>query len=153
MQVQSNNINKVRELLYAILKYSFNQYFEFGFVLPFCFWRENNMCAWVDSIQLGINGQYIPTHYFCDARLPFSPKRTFFRHLSLSLNGFRHFSNIPSPDLHLKHLQGVRSVRLLSESPAARAFYFSFLILLKHFSTEWLAPPQKAHFLWIRFAL
>ena len=27
----------------------------------FCIWQENNICARVDSIQLGINGQYIPT--------------------------------------------------------------------------------------------
>ena len=46
----------------------------------------------------------------------------------------------------------MRFVRLLSKSPAARAFSFSFLILLKHFSAElkhfsaeWLEPSQKVH--------
>ena len=48
-------------LLYAILKYSFKQYFKFGSVSPFCIWQENSICDWVDSIQSGINGQYIPT--------------------------------------------------------------------------------------------
>ena len=40
MQFQTNNINKVRELLYTIFKYSFNQYFEFGSVSPFWIWGK-----------------------------------------------------------------------------------------------------------------
>ena len=57
MQLQSNNLNKVRAVLYAILKYSFKQYFESGSVSSFCIRREDNICDWVDLIQLGINGQ------------------------------------------------------------------------------------------------
>ena len=60
MQLQSKNINKVRSLLYAILKYSFKQYFKFCSVFLFCIWG-GNIFAWVDSIPSVINGQYIPT--------------------------------------------------------------------------------------------
>ena len=54
MQLQSKNINKVRALLYTIWKYFFKEYFEFGSVSPLWFWREN-VFAWVDLIQSGIN--------------------------------------------------------------------------------------------------
>ena len=70
------------------------------------------------------------------ARFTFSLKRTFFCLFVLSFGGFRNFEIRLSSDLHLKHFRGVRYVRLLSESPAARAFSFSCLILLKCFSAE-----------------
>ena len=60
MKLKSKNLNKVRALLYTILKYFFKKYFGFGSVSLFWIW-EKNICAWVDSIKLGINGQYIPT--------------------------------------------------------------------------------------------
>ena len=56
MQLQSKNINKVRALLYTILKYSLKQYLEFGYVSPFLIGQEN-ICARVDYIQSGINGK------------------------------------------------------------------------------------------------
>ena len=62
MQFQSKNINKARALFYAILKYSFKKYFEFGSVSPLCILQENNICACVDSIQSGINGKYVPIY-------------------------------------------------------------------------------------------
>ena len=40
----------------------------------------------------------------------------------------------------------------LDEVPAERAFSFSFLIFLKHFSTEWLLSPQCLHFIWTELA-
>ena len=86
-------------------------------------------------------------------RLTFSLKRTFFRRFSFSFGGFGHFSIRLSSDPHLNHFQGVRSVHLLSESPAAQDFSFSCLILLKHFSAEWLTPPQKLRFFWTVFAI
>ena len=61
MHLQSNNLNKVKALLYTIWKYLFKDYFEFGSVSPFWIWREN-ICARIDSIQSGINWQYIPTY-------------------------------------------------------------------------------------------
>ena len=87
------------------------------------------------------------------ARLHFSFKCTCFFCFSFSFGGFGHFAIRWSWDPHLKCFWGVRSVRLLSEWPAARDFSFSSLILLKHFSAEWLVPPQKVHFVWVVFAL
>ena len=80
---------------------------------------------------------------FLHARLPFSLKRTCFHCFSFSFGGFGNFEIRLSSDPHLKHFRGVRSVRLLSESPNARAFSFSCMILLNNFSAEWLAPTQK----------
>ena len=37
-------------------------------------------------------------------------------------------------------------VRCFSKSPAARSFSLSFIIFFKHFSAEWLVPPQKVNF-------
>ena len=71
------------------------------------------------------------SHYFFSARLPLSLKHTYFFRFLLSLGGFGHFSIRWSSDPHIKHLQGVRSVRLFSKSPAARAFFLFFLILFK----------------------
>ena len=85
MQLQSNNLNKVRALLYTILKYFFKEYLEFGSVSPFCIWGKN-ICTWVDSIQSGINGQYITTHYMVHT-------------LPIFLN--RSASDPPSPLYHL----------------------------------------------------
>ena len=80
------------------------------------------------------------------ARLPFSFKRTCFRHFLFYFGGFGHFAIRWSLDPHLKHFRGIHSVRLLSESPAAQDFSFSCVILLKHFSEERLTPPQTLHF-------
>ena len=91
--------------------------------------------------------------YFCDARLPLSLKRTCFCRFLLSLGGFGHLAIRLSTDPHLKHLQGVRSVFCLSESPAAQDFFLSFLIILNNFSAEWLVPPQKVNFSWTRLSL
>ena len=85
------------------------------------------------------------TYSFCDARLPILLKHNWFCRFSFSLGGFGHFLIRWSSDPHLKHLQGVCFVRLLSDSPAARDFYFTFLIILKQFA-EWLAPPKKVNF-------
>ena len=82
-----------------------------------------------------------------------SLKRTFFRRFSLSFGGFGNFAIRWSAYPHLKHFQGVCSLCLLSEALAARAFSFSCLILLKHFSEEWLVTPQKVHFVWTVFDL
>ena len=87
------------------------------------------------------------------AQLPFSLKRTSFRRFSFYFGGFRNFAIMWSSDPYLKYFQGVHSVCLLSESPAARAFSFPSLILLNFFSAEWLVPPQKVHFVWTLFAL
>ena len=81
-------------------------------------------------------------------RLPLSLKRTRFFRFSFSLGGIGTLAIRLSLDPHLKHLRDVCSVRILSESPSARYFSFSFLILLKYFYAEWLAPPQKLHFVW-----
>ena len=67
-------------------------------------------------------------------RLPFSLKRTCLRRFSLYSGGLGYFAIIWSSDLHLKHFRGRRSEFLLDETSTARAFSFSFLILLKHFS-------------------
>ena len=90
---------------------------------------------------------------FLHAWLPFSFKCTWFCRLSFSFGGFGHFSIRWYWDRHIKHFRGVRSVHLLSESPAARTFSFSCLILLKKNSVEWLVPPQKVHFLWTLFSI
>ena len=82
------------------------------------------------------------------ARLPFSLKRTCLRRFSLSVGGLGHFAIMWSSDPHLKHFWGGRSVCLLDEKSTARAFSFYFLILLKHFSAEWLLPSQNVHFVW-----
>ena len=87
------------------------------------------------------------------ARLPFSFKRTCFHCFWLSFGGLVHFAIRWSWDPHLKHFPGVRSVHLLSEVPAARAFPLSCLILLKHFSAEWLLSPLKVHFFWTVFSI
>ena len=71
---------------------------------------------------------------------------------SLSLGSFGNFAMIWSSNPHPKELQGARFIHLLYESPAARYFYFSFLIILKSFSAECLSPPQKVHFVWTKFA-
>ena len=82
-------------------------------------------------------------HSFCPERLLILLKRTWFRHFSFSFGRLGHFAIGLSSDLHLKHLRGVRSLRLLSESPPARYFSFYFLIFLKINSAEWLAPKKK----------
>ena len=64
---------------------------------------------------------------------------------------FVHLENKWYTDPNIKHLRIVRSVRCLSKSPAARAFSLSFIIFFKHFSAEWLLPPQKVYFVWTRF--
>ena len=87
------------------------------------------------------------------AWLPFSLKRTYFRHFSLSFGGLGHFTIMWSSDPHLKHFRGVRSICLLDVTSAARAFPYFFLILLKHFSAEWLLPQQNVHFVWTACAL
>ena len=87
------------------------------------------------------------------ARLPFSFKRTFFRRFSLSFGSLGHFAIMWSSDPHLKHFRGGRSEFLLGETSTARDFSFYFLILLKHFSTEWLLPPQNVPFSWTECAL
>ena len=67
---------------------------------------------------------------------------------SLSFGGLGHFAIMWSSDPHLKYFRGRRSKFLLDETSTARAFSFSFLILLKHFSAEWLLSPQNVHFVW-----
>ena len=86
------------------------------------------------------------------ARLHFSLDFSDLRLFSLSLSGLGHFAIRWSSDPHQKHFRAVRSEFLLEEVPAERAFYFSFLIFLKHFSTEWLESPQYLHFVWTEFA-
>ena len=66
------------------------------------------------------------------ARLPFSLKLTCFRRFLSCFCGFGHFVIRWSSDPHLKHFWGVRSVRVLSKTPAARTYSFSCLILLKY---------------------
>ena len=41
---------------------------------------------------------------------------------------------------------------MFDEAPVERAFSLSFLIFLKHFSTEWLVNPQNDHFALAEFA-
>ena len=67
------------------------------------------------------------------ARLKFPLKRTCFPRFSLSFGGCGYFSIRLSSDLHINYFPYVCSVRLLSKAPAARAFSFSCLILLKLF--------------------
>ena len=83
---------------------------------------------------------------FLHALSPFSLKCTCLRHFSLSYDGLGHFAIMWSSDSHLKHFWGGRSVCLLDETSTARAFSFSFLIILKYFSAELLLPPQNVHF-------
>ena len=73
-------------------------------------------------------------------------KQTFFCRFLLSLGGFRNLATRLSIDPHLKILQGVRSVRCLSESPAARDFSLILFNPLKTKYSKWLAPPKKVHF-------
>ena len=80
------------------------------------------------------------------ARLTFSLKRTCFRRFLLSFGGLGHFAIMCSSDPHLKHFRGGRSKFLLDDTSTARAFSSSYLILLKHFSAEWLLSPQNVHF-------
>ena len=72
---------------------------------------------------------------------------------SPSFCGFRHFAIRWSTEPHLKHFRGRRSEFLFDEAPAEQAFSLSFLIFLKHFSTEWLVNPQNEHFALAEFAL
>ena len=90
---------------------------------------------------------------FSHARLTFLLKYTCLRRLLLSFSGLGHFAIMWSSYPHLKHFRGGSSVFLFDETSTARAFSFSFLILLKHFSAEWLVPPQNVHFVWTSFAL
>ena len=87
------------------------------------------------------------------ARLPFSLKNNCFFRFLLSFDGFGNVVIWWYSYPHLNCFKGVRSVHLLSEWPAVQDFYFSYLILLKHFSAEWLVPPPKVHFLWTVFDL
>ena len=87
------------------------------------------------------------------ARLPFLLKLTCLRIFSLSFGGLGHFAIKWSSDPHLKHFWGGRSEFLLDETSTARAFSFSFLILLKHFSAELLLPPLNLHFFWTACAI
>ena len=82
------------------------------------------------------------------AQLPFSLNRTCIRRFSLSFGGLENFAIMWFSDPHLKHFWGGRSVCLLDETSTARPFSFYFLILLKHFSAEWLLPPQNVYFVW-----
>ena len=66
--------------------------------------------------------------YFSDAWSPLSLKCTCFRRFSFYLGGFIHFAIRWSSDPNLKHLGGVHSIRLFSESPASQDFSLSFLI-------------------------
>ena len=61
-------------------------------------------------------------HSFCNALLPLSLRCTYFGRFSLYLGGLEHFAIRWSSYTHLQHLRGVRSVSLLYESTAARAF-------------------------------
>ena len=65
--------------------------------------------------------------------IKFSLKHTWFFFFSFSFGGFGNFAIRWYSDPHLKHFRGVRSVCLLSKSPAARAFSFYGLILLDSF--------------------
>ena len=87
------------------------------------------------------------------ARLTFLLKRTCLRRFSFSFGGLGNFAIMWSSDPHLNHFRGGRSEFLLDEISTARAFSFSFLILLKHFSAEWSLPPQNVHFVWTACAL
>ena len=90
---------------------------------------------------------------FSHTQLSFSLKRTYFRRFSFSFGVFRLFAIRWSSDTHLKHFWGVHYIGLLSDSPSARDFSFSFLILLNHFYAEWLANSQKLHFVCTSFSL
>ena len=105
MQLQSKNLNKVRALLYTILKYSFKQYFEFGSVSPFWIWCWNNICAWVNSIQLLINVQYIPTYFIHIYKL--CEVHHMFYHTVVCFHiGYKH-SPMHSYQINSKVLQGL----------------------------------------------
>ena len=87
------------------------------------------------------------------AGLTFSLKSTCFHCFSFYFSGLGNFAIIWSSDPHLKHFRGGRSVFLLDETSTAWALSFSFLILLKHFTTEWLLTPQNVHFVWTECSL
>ena len=87
------------------------------------------------------------------ARSPFSLRRTCLRRFSLSFGGLGNFAIMWSSDPHLKHFRGGHSEFLLDETSTARSFSFSFLILLKHFTSKLLSPPQNVHFSWTECAL
>ena len=104
----------------------------------------------------------IDTYIFCSllffplshAKWPFSFKLICFRRFLFSFGGFFEILQLGDLEIHiLKHFWCIRSVCLFLEWPAARAFSFSCLVLLKHFSAEWLTPPQKVHFVWTSCAL
>ena len=86
-------------------------------------------------------------------RLPFLLKHTCFCRFSLSFAGLGHFEIMWSSDQHLKNFQGVRYICLLDVTSTAWDFYFSFFILLEHFSSEQFLPPQNMHFVWTVCAL
>ena len=90
-------------------------------------------------------------HYLCGAQLHLSLKRTWFCHISFSLGGFGYLAIRWYLDLHLTHLQGVRSVRCLSEAPATR--YFSFLFLILTFFYRIVSISTKVHFNWTIYSL
>ena len=87
------------------------------------------------------------------AQLKFSLKTTCLRCFSLSFVGLGHFAIMGSSDPHLKHFRGRSYEFLVDEISTARVFSLSFLILLKHFSTEWLLPQQNVKFVWTECAL
>ena len=57
MKLQSNNLNKVRVINICYIEIILQVVFRIWFCIPDLHWELNNICAWVDLIQLGINLQ------------------------------------------------------------------------------------------------
>ena len=63
MQLQSNNLNKVRVLTLCYIEIFLQVVLQIWLCIPALHWAGINICARVDLIQSGINLQYTPTYY------------------------------------------------------------------------------------------
>ena len=61
IRLQSKNLNKVRVINLCYIEIILQVVFRILFYIPAQHWTGNSICARVDSIQLVINLQYIPT--------------------------------------------------------------------------------------------
>ena len=60
MRLQSKNINKLGVITPCYIVILLQVVFRIWLCIPDMHWAGNNICAWVDSIQSGINLKYIP---------------------------------------------------------------------------------------------
>ena len=66
MNLQSNYLNTVRLINLFYIEIILQVVFIIWLYIPALHWAGNNIGAWVDSIQSGINLQYIPNNIYLD---------------------------------------------------------------------------------------